>query len=45
VLKARESLRKDTIELVAQATATVLKRKVDTKADSELITSALKEAK
>ena len=44
IQKARIELRRETLALVATATETVLRQKVDTAADKKLIASALKEA-
>jgi F-type H+-transporting ATPase subunit b len=43
VAKARQALKRDTIELVAQATEKIVKEKIDTKKDANLITEALQE--
>jgi len=43
VSKARQALKKDTIELVALATEKVVKEKIDSKKDANLITEALQE--
>jgi len=43
VAKARQALKKDTIELVAQATEKIVKEKIDPKKDANLITEALQE--
>ena len=45
ITKARDDLRKEMMSLVAQATETVLKEKVDGAADKKLIQRAVKEAK
>lgn len=45
VTAARDELRHETANLVALATEKVLRQKVDTKADKDLIADALKEAK
>ncbi|MBP9738626.1 F0F1 ATP synthase subunit B [Candidatus Saccharibacteria bacterium] len=44
VAKAQESLKKETLELVAQATTTLLGEKVDAKKNEELIKKALVDA-
>lgn len=44
IRKAREALRKETTELVALATEKIIREKVDTKKDAQLIEAALKEA-
>lgn len=44
VLAARKALRKDTVELVALATEKVVRAKLDTKADTQLVEASLKEA-
>jgi F-type H+-transporting ATPase subunit b len=43
VAKARQALKKDTIELVALATEKVVKQKLDDRKDGQLITEALQE--
>ena len=43
VTKARQALKKDTIELVALATEKIVQEKIDTKKDASLITEALQE--
>lgn len=45
VVKAREALKKETLALVAQATAAVLEESVDAKKNEALIKKALKETK
>ncbi len=45
VVKARESLKKETLGLVAEATAAVLEESVDSKKNEALIKKALKETK
>lgn len=45
ILAARKALEKDTIELVALATEKVVRQKVDSKTDADLIGQAIKEAK
>lgn len=44
VIAARKALHNDTIELVAQATETVLGKTVDAKLDKQVVASAVKEA-
>lgn len=45
VREARSALKKETVELVALATETIIKQKIDTKRDAALIENALKEAR
>lgn len=45
VIKAREALKKETLSLVAKATAAVLEESVDSKKNEALIKKALKETK
>jgi F-type H+-transporting ATPase subunit b len=45
VLKAREALKDETKQLVAQATEKILKEKIDVQKDGKLIESALKESR
>lgn len=45
VIKAREALKKETLELVAEATSTLLEEKVDAKKNEALIKKALRENK
>lgn len=44
ILKARKSLREETTELVALATEKIIREKVDSKKDRELIAAAIKES-
>lgn len=45
VASARQALHNDTLELVAEATGTVLGQKVDARADAKVIAAAVKEAR
>ncbi len=45
VIKAREALKKETLELVAVATSTLLEEKIDVKKNEALIKKALEESK